>query len=52
MGPLHPATVEQLKDIVTSALGGKLKSANIAFGELTLVVKAADYLAAASLSSW
>lgn len=49
MGPLHPATVEQLKDIVTSALGGKLKSANIAFGELTLVVKAVDYLAAAKI---
>jgi NADH-quinone oxidoreductase subunit C len=49
MGPLHPATAEQLKDIVTSALDGKLKSASIAFGELTLVVKAADYLAAAQI---
>jgi NADH-quinone oxidoreductase subunit C len=49
MGPLHPATAEQLKDIVTSALGGKLKSASIAFGELTIVVKAADYLAAAKI---
>ncbi len=47
MGPLHPATAEQLKDVVTSALGGKLKSAAVAFGELTVVVKAADYLAAA-----
>ncbi|NQW81862.1 MAG: NADH-quinone oxidoreductase subunit C [Polaromonas sp.] len=49
MGPLHPATAEQLKDIVTSALDGKLKSASIAFGELTLVVKATDYLAAAQI---
>ncbi len=49
MGPLHPATAEQLKDIVTSALDGKLKSASIAFGELTLVVKAADYLAVAKI---
>lgn len=49
MGPLHPATAEQLKDIVTSALDGKLKSATVAFGELTIVVKAADYLAAAQI---
>ena len=49
MGPLHPATAEQLKDIVTSALEGKLKSASVAFGELTIVVKAADYLAAAQI---
>ena len=47
MGPLHPATAEQLKDIVANALDGKLKSATVAFGELTIVVKAADYLAAA-----
>jgi NADH-quinone oxidoreductase subunit C len=49
MGPLHPATAEQLKDIVTSALDGKFKSASVAFGELTIVVKAADYLAAAQI---
>jgi NADH-quinone oxidoreductase subunit C len=49
MGPLHPATAEQLKDIVTSVLGGKLKSATVAFGELTIVVKAADYLASAEI---
>ena len=47
MGPLHPATAEQLKDIVSSALEGRLKSASVALGELTIVVKAADYLAAA-----
>ncbi len=49
MGPLHPATAEQLKDIVSVALGGKLKSAAVALGELTVVVKAADYLAAAQI---
>jgi NADH-quinone oxidoreductase subunit C len=49
MGPLHPATAEQLKDIVSSALDSKLKSATVALGELTIVVKAADYLAAAQL---
>ncbi len=49
MGPLHPATAEQLKDIVANALDGKLKSATVAFGELTIVVKAADYLAAAQI---
>ncbi len=47
MGPMHPATTEQLKDTVSIALAGKLQSATIAFGELTIVVKAADYLAAA-----
>ncbi len=47
MGPLHPATVEQLKDTISIALDGKLKSATVAFGELTIVVKAADYVAAA-----
>ena len=49
MGPLHPATAEQLKDTVSSALDGKLKSATVAFGELTIVVKAADYLAVAQI---
>jgi len=47
MGALHPATAEQIKDTISSALGGKLKSASIALGELTIVVKSADYLAAA-----
>jgi NADH-quinone oxidoreductase subunit C len=46
---MHPATAEQLKDIVSSALDSKLKSATVALGELTIVVKAADYLAAAQL---
>jgi NADH-quinone oxidoreductase subunit C len=47
MGPLHPASAEQLKDIVSAALGDKLARATVALGELTIVVKAADYMAAA-----
>jgi NADH-quinone oxidoreductase subunit C len=47
MGPLHPASAEQLKDIVVAALGDKLARATVALGELTIVVKAADYIAAA-----
>ena len=47
MGPLHPASAEQLKDIVATALGDKLQRATVALGELTIVVKAADYVAAA-----
>ena len=49
MGPLHPASVEQLKVTIESALGDKLQSATVAMGELTIVVKAANYLAAAKL---
>jgi NADH-quinone oxidoreductase subunit C len=49
MGPLHPASAEQIKDIVSAVLGDKLQRASVALGELTLVVKASDYLAAASL---
>ena len=49
MGPLHPASAEQLKVTIESALGDKLHSATVAMGELTIVVKAADYLAAARL---
>jgi NADH-quinone oxidoreductase subunit C len=49
MGPLHPASAVQIKDIVSAVLGDKLQRASVALGELTLVVKASDYLAAASL---
>lgn len=41
--------VEQLADAVRLALGEKVKSLKIAFGELTVCVSAADYLAAAEL---
>ena len=47
MGPLHPATAEQLADIVAAALGEKAKRISVALGELTVVVAAPDYLAAA-----
>jgi NADH-quinone oxidoreductase subunit C len=35
-----------LKDTIAVALGDKVKSINVALGEVTLVVKAADYLSA------
>ncbi|MDI1269634.1 MAG: NADH-quinone oxidoreductase subunit C [Polaromonas sp.] len=47
MGPLHPATAEQLADIVAAALGAKARRVSVALGELTVVVAAPDYLAAA-----
>jgi NADH-quinone oxidoreductase subunit C len=36
---------EVLKDTLAAALGDKVKSIHVALGEVTLVVKAADYLA-------
>ena len=47
MGPLHPASAEQLADTLTAALGEKAKRVTVAFGEVTVVVAAPDYLAAA-----
>jgi NADH-quinone oxidoreductase subunit C len=47
MGPLHPATAEQLADTVSAALGAKARRVSVAFGELTVVVAAPDYVAAA-----
>ncbi len=44
-----PANAEQISDVVSGVLGDKLKSINIAFGEVTATVKADDYLAAATL---
>jgi NADH-quinone oxidoreductase subunit C len=49
MGPLHPATAAQLADTVAAVLGDKVKRATVALGELTVVVDAADYKAAAQL---
>jgi len=43
---IHP---EVLKDVVASVLGDKVKQMGVALGELTLVVRAADYLHAAKL---
>ena len=44
-----PATAEQIGSTVSSVLGDKLKNIKIAFGEVTVTVAAADYLAAAML---
>ena len=46
---LAPATAQQISDAVATALGDKLKSIHVAFGEVTATVKASDYLVAATL---
>lgn len=43
------ATADQIAQKVSAALGDLVKSISIAFGEVTLVVSAANYLAAAAL---
>jgi NADH-quinone oxidoreductase subunit C len=47
MGPLHPASAEQLADTLTAALGDKALRVTVALGELTVVVSAQSYHAAA-----
>ena len=44
-----PVFVSQLGETIASVLGSKAKSVKIALGEVTVLVSAADYLAAASL---
>ncbi|MES2687894.1 MAG: NADH-quinone oxidoreductase subunit C [Pseudomonadota bacterium] len=44
---MHPATAEQLAATVTAALAEKAKRVTVAFGEVTVVVAASDYAAAA-----
>ena len=44
-----PANTQQISDAVALVLGDKLKTIKIAFGEVTVTVGAADYLAAATL---
>lgn len=46
---MQPATPQQISEAISIALGDKLKSVSIAFGEVTATVKAADYVAAATL---
>ena len=46
---MQPANTQQISDAVSLALGDKLKSINIAFGEVTATVAVKDYLAAATL---
>jgi NADH-quinone oxidoreductase subunit C len=43
-----PATAEQISETVNAVLGDKAKSVLVALGEVTVVVSAADYLAAAT----
>ena len=44
-----PANPQEISEAVLLALGDKLKTVSIAFGEVTATVKASDYLAAATL---
>ncbi|MES1978372.1 MAG: NADH-quinone oxidoreductase subunit C [Pseudomonadota bacterium] len=44
-----PATALQIAETVSAVLGDKAKSVKVAFGEVTVVVAAEDYLAAAGL---
>lgn len=44
-----PASAQQIADAVSVVLGDKVKNVHIAHGEVTLIVKAADYLAVAVL---
>ena len=44
-----PANAQKISEAVSLALGDKLKTISIAFGEVTATVKASDYLAAATL---
>ena len=44
-----PANAEHIADAVTAALGDRLKSLKVTFGEVTATVSAADYLVAATL---
>ncbi|WP_457279066.1 NADH-quinone oxidoreductase subunit C [Polaromonas sp. P5_D5] len=43
-----PVSMEQLAETIRAVLGDKVKNLNIALGEITLTVSAADYLAAAT----
>jgi NADH-quinone oxidoreductase subunit C len=47
MGPLHPASAEQLAENLGVALGDKARRVTVALGEVTVVVSASDYTAAA-----
>ena len=45
---VQPVSVEQLGETLAAVLGGKAKSVNVALGEVTVTVAAADYLAVAT----
>ena len=44
-----PASAQQISETVSAVLGSKAKNVQVALGEVTVVVSAADYLAAATL---
>ena len=44
-----PVSMSQLGEVIASVLGGKSKSVKIAFGEITVIVAAVDYVAVATL---
>ena len=44
-----PASAEQVGETISAVLGSKARSVRVARGEVTVVVAAADYLAAATL---
>ena len=44
-----PASAEQVGETISAVLGSKARSVRVALGEVTVVVAAADYLAAATL---
>ena len=44
-----PASAQELSETVSAVLGSKVKNVQVALGEVTVVVSAADYLAAAAL---
>ena len=44
-----PASARQISETVSAVLGSKAKNVRVALGEVTVVVSAADYLAAATL---
>ena len=46
---MQPATPQRISEAISIALGDKLKSISLAFGEVTATVQASDYLAAATL---
>ena len=45
----RPASAGQISETVSAVLGSKAKNVQVALGEVTVVVSAADYLAAATL---
>ena len=49
MSLLAPVSIQQLGETVASVLGDKVKNLKTAFGEVTVTVSAADYLASATL---